>query len=192
MGKYTGAEVLVKTLKNEGVQHVFGISGHGIVALLEALRNEDGIDFFSTRHEENAAHMADGWARATGQIGVCCSTIGSGAANLVAGLYEAYTDSIPVLAITANVQSFLTYPFVDALEGLEALNSYQSITKWNAVVHDWSRIPELVQRAFREALTGRPGPVHLDIPLDLLIQEGEMDNFPEPKQYRPMGRARGD
>jgi thiamine pyrophosphate-dependent acetolactate synthase large subunit-like protein len=192
MEEYTGAELVVKTLRNEGVRHVFGISGHGIVALMEALRKEDGIDFFSARHEENAAHMADGWARATGQIGVCCSTVGSGAVNLASGLYEAYTDSSPVLAITANVQSFLSYPFVGALEGLDSLSFYRPITKWNAAVHQWSRIPELVQRAFREALTGRPGPVHLDIPLDILLQKGEAADLPRPQKYRSAGRLRGD
>ncbi len=192
MGEFTGAEVLVKALRNEGVRHVFGISGHGIVALMEALRREDGIDFFSARHEENAAHMADGWARATGEIGVCCSTVGSGAANLATGLYEAYADSSPVLAITANVQSHLAYPFVGALEDLDALAFYGPITKWNAAVHQWSRIPELVQRAFREALSGKPGPVHLDIPLDILLEKGEMEDFPEPKSYRTTGRPRGD
>jgi acetolactate synthase-1/2/3 large subunit len=192
MAEYTGAEVVVKALRNEGVRHVFGISGHGIVALMEALRKEEGIDFFSTRHEENAAHMADGWARATGQIGVCCSTVGSGAANLASGLYEAYADSSPVLAVTANVQSFLSYPFVGALEDMDSLSFYRPITKWNAAVHQWSRIPELVQRAFREALTGRPGPVHLDIPLDILLQKGEAGDLPIPENYRPMGRLRGD
>jgi len=192
MGEYTGAELLVKAFAKEGVEHVFGISGHGIVALMEALRKEDGMDFFSTRHEENAAHMADGWSRATGRIGVCCSTVGSGAANLASGLYEAYADSSPVLAITANVQRHLSYPFVGALEDLDSLAFYRPITKWNAAVHDWSRIPELVQRAFREALTGRPGPVHLDIPLDVLLQKGEIEGLPEPGSYRPMGRARGD
>ncbi|MBN2125578.1 MAG: thiamine pyrophosphate-binding protein [Deltaproteobacteria bacterium] len=192
MGEYTGGEVLVSALRNEGVQQVFGISGHGIIALLEALRNEDGIDFFSTRHEENAAHMADGWARATGRIGVCCSTVGSGAANLACGLYEAYTDSSPVLAITANVQRHLSYPFSGALEDMDSLALYRPITKWNAAVHQWSRIPELVQRAFREALSGRPGPVHLDIPLDVLLQKGEAGDLPVPQHYRATGRPRGD
>ncbi|MBI5604847.1 MAG: thiamine pyrophosphate-binding protein [Deltaproteobacteria bacterium] len=192
MAEFTGAEVLVKALRKEGIQHVFGISGHGLVAFMEALRREDGIDFFSTRHEENAAHMADGWARATGRIGVCCSTVGSGAANLAGGLYEAYADSSPVLAITANVQTFLSYPFVGALEDMDSLSLYKPITKWNAAVHQWSRIPELVQRAFREALTGRPGPVHLDIPLDIMLQKGEIGNLPVPENYRPIGRCRGD
>ncbi|UCE51154.1 MAG: thiamine pyrophosphate-binding protein [Desulfobacterales bacterium] len=192
MGEYTGADMVVKALKNEGVRHVFGISGHGLVALMEALRKEEGIDFFSTRHEENAGHMADGWARATGEIGVCCSTVGSGAANLVSGLYEAYVDSSPVLAVTANTQSFQSYPFVGALEDIDSLSLFRPVTKWNAGVHHWSRIPELVQRAFREALTGRPGPVHLDIPLDILCQKGEAGELPIPQNYRSTGRLRGD
>ncbi len=200
MAQLTGAEVLVKALKNEGVRHVFGISGHGIVALMEALRKEDNIDFVSPRHEENAAHMADGWARATGDIGVCCSTVGPGAVNLAVGLAEAHADNVPVLAITANNQSFRTYPFVGSLEDMDSLSFYRPVTKWNAVIHDWTRIPELVQRAFREALSGKPGPVHLDIPLDILCRQGDAADpsassgqvLPSPESYRPMGRVRGD
>jgi len=192
MGALTGAEVLVKALRKEGVDRVFGISGHGVIALVEALRNEDGIEFFSTRHEENAAHMADGSARATGRIGACCATVGSGVANLAAGLYEAHMDSVPVLAVTANVQSHLSYPSVGALEEMDSFAFYKPVTKWNAAVHQWSRIPELVQRAFREALTGKPGPVHLDVPLDILLQKGEAEDLPAPANYRPMGRPRGD
>ena len=125
-------------------------------------------------------------------MGGCCSTVGSGAANLASGLYEAYTDSSPVLAVTANTQSFISYPFVGALESMDTLSFYRPITKWNAAVHQRSRIPELVQRAFREALTGRPGPVHLDIPLDILLQKEEDVDLPAPEKYRPYGRLRGD
>jgi acetolactate synthase-1/2/3 large subunit len=192
MAELTGGEVLVKSLKNEGVRHVFGISGHGIVALMEALRREQGIDFFSSRHEENAGHMADGWTRATGKIGVCCSTVGSGAANLASGLYEAYADSSPVLALTANTQSFISYPFIGALESMDSAAIYRPITKWNATVHQRSRIQELVQRAFREALSGKPGPVHLDVPLDILCQKEEAGDLPVPQSYRSSGRLRGD
>ncbi len=193
MTRKTGAEVLVECLEKEGVRKVFGLSGHGLTMLLEALRNnKGGIQFVSTRHEENAAHMADGWARVTGEVGVCCSTVGPGAVNQAAGLAEAYADSIPVLAITANIQSFRAYPFVGSLEDMDSLAFYAPITKWNAVVHDWGRIPELVQRAFREATTGRPGPVHLDIPLDLLAQTGEAGDPADPKSYRAAGRPKGD
>lgn len=192
MAELTGGEVLVRFLKNEGVRYVFGISGHGIVTFMEALRKEKGIDFFSSRHEENASHMADGWARATGKIGVCCSTVGSGAANLASGLYEAYADSSPVLAITANTQSFLSYPFVGALESLDSLSFYRPITKWNATIHQRARIQELLQQAFREALSGKPGPVHLDIPLDILWQKEDAGDLPVPKSYRSTGRLRGD
>jgi thiamine pyrophosphate-dependent acetolactate synthase large subunit-like protein len=191
MAELTGAEVLVKALKNEGVRHVFGISGHGIVALIEALRTEAGIDLICPR-QENASNMADGWSRATGSMGVCCSTVGPGASALAAGLHEAYADNSPVLAITANTQSSINYPAIGAAEEFDSLSYYQPITKWNAIVHRWDRIPELVQRAFREALTGRPGPVHLDFPMDILCQKGEFTEMPLPSSYRPMGRVRGD
>ena len=192
MNEWRGADVLVKALRKEGVSKVFGISGHGITILLEAMRKEAGLDFVSPRHEESAAHMADGWARATGEIGVCVSTVGPGAVNQAAGLAEAYADSIPVLAITANIQSFISYPFVGALEDMDLLSYYRPITKWNAVVHDRSRVAELVRRAFREARSGRPGPVHLDIPVDILCEPGPAADLPDPETYRPTGRVRGD
>ena len=192
MSRKTGAEVLVACLEKEGVRKVFGISGHGVTVLLEAMRREPGLDFISPRHEESAAHMADGWARATGGVGVCVSTVGPGAVNQAAGLAEAYADSIPVLAITANLQSFLSYPAVGFLEDMDTLNFYRPITKWNAVVHRRDRMAELVQRAFREARSGRPGPVHLDVPLDVLCQSGAAVELPGPEFYRPAGRLRGD
>ena len=192
MGDKNGAEVLVEALRKENVSKAFGISGHGVTVLLEAMRREPGLDFISPRHEESAAHMADGWARATGDVGVCISTVGPGAVNQAAGLAEAYADSIPVLAITANLQSFLSYPAVGFLEDMDTLNFYRPITKWNAVVHRRDRMAELVQRAFREARSGRPGPVHLDVPLDVLCQSGPAAELPGPDFYRPAGRLRGD
>ena len=192
MAEINGAEVLVKALAKEGVKKVFGVSGHGVTVLLEALRNEPSIDFISPRHEENAAHMADGWARATGDVGVCISTVGPGAVNQAAGLAEAYADSIPVLAVTANIQSFISYPAVGSLEDLDTLTYYKPITKWNAVVHDRRRVGELAQWAFRYARSGRPGPVHLDIPLDIMCEPGPDVDLPAPASYRAMGRLRGD
>jgi thiamine pyrophosphate-dependent acetolactate synthase large subunit-like protein len=188
----SGAEVLIKALRAEGVTKVFGISGHGLVTFLEGLRNEPGIEFVSSRHEESAAHMADAWARVTGEVGVCASTVGPGAVNLAAGLAEAYADNIPVLAVTANIQSFISYPGIGALEDMDSFAFFKPITKWNAVVHDRGRVAELVQRAFREATTGRPGPVHLDVPMDILCQRGPAPTLPEPRTYRAMGRVRGD
>ena len=187
-----GAEILVKALRNEGVSKIFGISGHGIISFLEAIRKEEGINFISTRHEENAAHMADGWARVSGDVGVCVSTVGPGAVNQAAGMAEAYADSIPVIAITANIQSFLSYPSVGFLEDMDSLHLYRPVTKWNTVVNQRARIPDLVQRAFREARTGRPGPVHLDIPLDIMSEDGADVNLLPPANYRPFGRPAGD
>lgn len=192
MGEVNGAEVLVKALRREGIRQIFGLSGHGVTVLLEAIRNEPGMSFVSPRHEESAAHMADGWARATGEVGVCVSTVGPGAVNQAAGLAEAYADSIPVLAITANTQSFVSYPSLGFLEDMDNFNYYKPITKWNAVVHDRRRMAELVHRAFREARGGRPGPVHLDLPLDIMCRKGVEAELPEPAAYRALGRPRGD
>lgn len=184
-----GGECIVKALKKEGVRVVFGLSGHGLVAFLEAIRKEGDIQFVSVRHEENAGHMADAWARGTGNVGVCCTTVGPGAANIVPGVAAAWADGSPVIVITVNNSRACTYPFWGSLEDLDSFSLFRPITKWNAVVADRSRIPELISRAFREALTGRRGPVHLDIPLDVMWQRGPELSFSEPNKSKAMGET---
>ena len=188
----TCGEVLAKSLKKEGVKFVFGVPGGQLFPFTEAVSREDGMEVITTRHEENAAHMADAVSRLTGTIGVCFGTTGPGATNLLPGVAAAYADSIPLLAITPNNQTFCTYPFIGSLQDGDHKNLYNPITKWNAVVQDWKRIPELVHTAFRQALSGRPGPVHLDIPSDIMFSKGSLEAFPEPRSYRAHGRPRAD
>ncbi len=125
------------------------------------------------RHEAAAAHATDACSRLTGQPGVCVGTVGPGATNLVGGVYPAFADSIPLIVITAQNQTWRSYPDQGSQQTLDQLTLFKAVTKWNAVVSNWKRIPELVRWAFRAALSGKPGPVHLDFPADVLFQTGD-------------------
>ncbi|MGQ9572676.1 MAG: thiamine pyrophosphate-binding protein, partial [Dehalococcoidia bacterium] len=190
VSKILGADVLVKCLIQEDIRFIFGIPGGQLTTLLDAIHRfgrEEGLDFIMTRHEQAAAHMADTYARLTGKVGVCVGTVGPGAVDLVPGVYEAYVNSIPVLALTAQNQTWRSYPDHGSTQGCDHLGLFRPITKWNAVVSHWKRIPEMVREAFRQATTGRPGPVHLDLPVDVLFEEGEEEEIEilPPARYRP-------
>jgi len=185
-------EVLAKLLKKEGVKYIFGVPGGQLFPFIQAISQEEGMEVITTRHEENAAHMADAVSRLTGTIGVCFGTTGPGATNMLPGVAAAYADSIPLLAITPNNQTFCTYPFIGGLQDGNHKQLYSAVTKWNAVIHDWNRIPELFQTAVRMAYNGRPGPVHLDIPADIMFKKGEVGDLPEPQSYRFSGKVRAD
>ena len=190
MSKILGADVLVKCLLQEDVRFIFGIPGGQLTTLLDAIHRfgrEEGLDFIMTRHEQAAAHMADTYSRLTGKVGVCVGTVGPGAVDLVPGVYEAYVNSIPILALTAQNQTWKSYPDHGSTQGCDHLGLFKPITKWNAVVSHWKRIPEMVQEAFRQATSGRPGPVHLDLPVDVLFEEGEEEEITilPPARYRP-------
>ncbi len=197
MARLLGADVLVKCLIQEDVRFVFGIPGGQLTTLLDAIHRfgrEEGLDFIMTRHEQAAAHMADTYSRLTGKVGVCVGTVGPGAVDLVPGVYEAYVNSIPILVLTAQNQTWKSYPDHGATQGCDHLGLFKPITKWNAVVSHWKRIPAMVQEAFREATTGRPGPVHLDLPVDVLFEEGdeEQADILPPSRYRPTAPPTAD
>ncbi len=197
MAKITGGELLVKALLKEKVKYVFGIPGGQLTTFVDAIYRvgkPQGMDFIMTRHESAAASMADALARVSGQVGVCCGTVGPGALNLAAGVAAAYNDSIPMVVITPQIHSNRCYPFKGSQQQLDQLTFFQPITKWNAVVHCWERIPEMVQWAFRVATTGRPGPTHLDICVDTLFAMGEEESveLDPPENYRPMNPPCGD
>jgi len=197
MGRISGADVLVKCLLKEGVRYIFGVPGDQLNPITDAIHRfgrEAGLDFITTRHEQAAAHMADAWARVTGQPGVCMGTVGPGAADLVPGVYPAFADSIPMLVITAQNQTWRSYPDHGSMQGLEQVPLFAPITKWNALVGSWRRIPELVQRAFRVAVSDKPGPVHLDFPSDVLTAKGEEGDLllPPPERYRAPRPPVGD
>jgi acetolactate synthase-1/2/3 large subunit len=194
MPRITGGEVLKRCLIQENVKYVFGVPGDQLYPFLDAVYKDERIEFIMMRHEAAAAHAADAWARLTGKPGVCIGTVGPGAVNLVSGVYPAYADSIPVIVITAQNQTWQSYPDRGSQQALDQLTLFKPVTKWNAVINHWKRIPELVHWAFRIALTGRPGPVHLDIPSDILYQTGEEDEveFTPPPSYRPLAHPVGD
>ena len=197
MGKLLGADVLIKCLLQENAQFIFGIPGAqplGITDAIHRFGRREGLDFIMTRHEQAAAHMADTFSRLTGRPGVCLGTVGPGAVDLVPGVYEAFVNSIPMLVLTCQNQTWRSYPDHGSTQGCNQLDLFRPITKWSAVVSHWSRMAPLVQEAYRMALTGRPGPVHLDLPVDVLFDEGEEEEVRilPPARYRPTSPASAD
>ncbi len=160
----TGAQILVEALIKEGVSQIFGIPGGSLLPAFDALYGSK-VKVVLTRHEQGAAHMADGYARATGKVGVCIATSGPGATNLVTGLATANMDSIPVVAITGQVATHLIGN--DAFQEADATGVMRPVTKHNFMVKNIQDLPRVLQEAFYIARTGRPGPVHVDIPVDI-------------------------
>jgi acetolactate synthase I/II/III large subunit len=174
------AEVIIKCLMEENVEVVFGYPGAAIVPVYEALRKSD-IKHVLVRHEQAAGHGASGYARATGKTGVCIVTSGPGATNLITGIATAYMDSIPLVAITGQVRSSLIGK--DVFQEADIIGSTASFTKHSYLVKDAKDIPRIIKEAFHIAATGRPGPVLIDIPVD--IQNIEIDyNYPESVSIR--------
>ena len=166
MSKLTGAERGVECLKDQGVDTVFGYPGGSILNIYDALyQHQDEITHILTSHEQGAAHAADGYARATGKVGVCLATSGPGATNLVTGIATAYMDSVPVVAITCNVTNSLLGK--DSFQEIDITGVTMPITKYNFIVKDVNRLAKVIRRAFTIAQTGRPGPVLVDITKDV-------------------------
>ncbi len=173
------------------MEFIFGIPGDQTCPMLDAIRRfgaETGLQFIMTRHEQAAAHMADAYARVTGKPAVCTGTVGPGAANLVPGVYPAWADSIPMVILTGQNQTWKSYPERGSMQSLDQVRLFEPITKWSARITNWRRIPELVQRAFRVAVSGRPGPVHLDLHVDVMVEMGEEESLDfqvkSPERYR--------
>jgi thiamine pyrophosphate-dependent acetolactate synthase large subunit-like protein len=186
--KLTGAEALVRVLLGEGVDAVFGIVGGKLSPFFHALSREPRIRYIGVRHEAAAPMMAAAAYAGTGRMAIAVGELGPGALNLAAGLGFALNNNLPLLAITTNQHRASSYPHVGVFMDLDTRAVTAPLTKWSAVVGDARRMPELARRAFREALSGRPGPVHLDIPQDVL---GEASLFAAdefdlgPERYRP-------
>jgi len=181
MPKMTTMEVAVRILESEGVRQIFGIPGAGILPLYRALKDLGTIKHMVTRHEEGAIHMADGYARAIGTVGVCATTSGPGASNFVTGLYTAQVDSIPILAITGqNVRAQLDR---EAFQAVNIAEIVRPVTKRAYCVKDAAMVPWVFREAFKIMKEGRPGPVLIDLPLDVQKEEIEYDpdtDFPLP------------
>ena len=165
MGARTGAEDVVAALAGAGVRHVFGLPGTTIMDILDALARQDTVRYITVRHEQVAAFMADGYARASGRVGVCLASRGPGAANMVIGVHNSHAESIPILAVVGQVGDDIAARH--AFEETDLLTMFAPMTKWAVEVHDTARIPELTVRAVRTAAAGRPGPVLLSLPLDV-------------------------
>jgi len=170
--KMTGAQILIECLKQEKVEVMFGYPGGVVLPIFDRLYDAP-IKFILTRHEQGAAHAADGYARATGRVGVCLATSGPGATNLVTGLATAYMDSIPMVAITGQVKTFLIGN--DAFQEADITGITRPITKHNYLVEDIKDLARIIKEAFHIASTGRPGPVLIDLPVDIQQQETEFE-----------------
>ena len=168
----TGSQIVVECLKEQGVDTVFGYPGGAILNIYDELyRHQDEIHHILTSHEQGASHAADGYARSTGKVGVCFATSGPGATNLVTGIATAYMDSVPMVAITCNVNVPLLGK--DSFQEIDIAGITMPITKHNFIVKDVNDLADTIRRAFRIAKKGRPGPVLVDIPKDVTANKAE-------------------
>ena len=177
MMQMTGSQILIECLKEQGVDTVFGYPGGAILNVYDELyRHRGEIRHVLTSHEQGASHAADGYARATGRVGVCLATSGPGATNLVTGIATAYMDSVPLVAITCNVGVSLLGK--DSFQEVDIAGITMPITKHNFIVKDVHRLADTLRRAFAIAKSGRPGPVLVDIPKDVTAATAAFENRP--------------
>ena len=174
--KMTGAQIVCESLVKEGVEVIFGLPGGVVIPLYDTLPQYPQLRHVLVRHEQGAAHAADGYARASGKVGVCLATSGPGATNLVTGIANAYLDSVPVVAITGQVAR----PFIgkDAFQEVDTTGITLPITKHNYLVLDVGSLARIVKESFHLARTGRPGPVLIDVPSDVFAGQVEY-HYPE-------------
>jgi acetolactate synthase-1/2/3 large subunit len=181
----TGAQALMESLRREGVEVIFGYPGGVLLPIYDVLYDVKDIRHILVRHEQGAAHAADGYARASGKVGVCLATSGPGATNLVTGIATAYMDSVPIVAITGQVPTFAIGK--DAFQEADITGITMPITKHNYLLTKAADVPRVLKEAFHVARTGRPGPVLVDFPRD--VQQAELDfEYPEKVElrgYRP-------
>ena len=176
-----GADLLIESLKHEDVEYIFGVQGGAAMPIFDALYEAKGIQLITMRHEQGAAHAADGYARATGKVGVALATSGPGATNLVTGIATAHMDSIPMVAITGQVPTQLIGN--DAFQECDVLGVTRPICKHSYLIKDSSEVPEVVAEAFHIASTGKPGPVVIDFAKDAQFAESEL-YYPEQVNLR--------
>ena len=169
--KMTGAQIILEGLVREGVEVIFGILGGAILPLYDTLPQYPQLRHILVRHEQCAAHAADGYARATGKVGVCMATSGPGATNLVTGIANAHLDSSPIVAITGQVPRAMIGK--DAFQETDITGITLPITKHNYLVRDTASLARVIKEAFYLARTGRPGPVLIDAPRDVFTEQVE-------------------
>ncbi len=181
-----GKDIIVEALKQEGVEVIFGFPGGAIIDINDALEKDGTIKYVLVRHEQGATHAADGYARATGKVGVCLVTSGPGATNTVTGIATAYMDSIPMVVLTGQVPTALIGN--DAFQEVDIVGITRPCTKHNYLVKDVKDLPRILKEAFYLARTGRPGPVLIDLPKDVQNQKAEF-KYPETiklRSYNPV------
>ncbi len=186
MTKIPGKQMVVEALKKEGVDVVFGFPGGAIIDVYDALEKDGTIKHVLVRHEQGAAHAADGYARASGKVGVCIATSGPGATNTVTGIATAYMDSIPIVVFTGQVPTGLIGN--DAFQEVDIVGITRPCTKHNYLVKDVKDLPRILKEAFYLARSGRPGPVLIDLPKDVQNAKAEF-NYPEKiklRSYNPV------
>jgi len=182
-----GSEIIIECLKEQGVDTVFGYPGGAILNLYDELyKHSDEIHHVLTSHEQGAAHAADGYARSTGKVGVCFATSGPGATNLVTGIATAHMDSVPIVAITCNVNVSLLGK--DSFQEIDITGITIPITKHNFIVKDIKDLAETIRRAFTIAKSGRPGPVLIDVPKDVTAPTNKYEYMP--MKPIPVGRVK--
>jgi acetolactate synthase-1/2/3 large subunit len=194
MPRLNGGEIIARYLEKEGVEYLVGIPGHGSTNLLDAF-NDSEVEVIQPRHEQGATHLADGYARASGNPLAVFTSIGPGATNTVTGAATAYVDSIPMVIFTGAPQ---THEYGEGiLQEIERQKPgdfpsvMEPVTKQSFVVDDVERLPRILRRAFQTALSGRPGPVHIDVPMDVQGAAADVE-LPEPTEHRPHSRPGGD
>ncbi|MFC1806784.1 biosynthetic-type acetolactate synthase large subunit [Candidatus Omnitrophota bacterium] len=183
--KMKGAKILIESLLKEDVECMFGYPGGSVLPIFDEIF-EAPIKFILTRHEQGAVHAADGYARATGKVGVCLATSGPGATNLVTGIATAFMDSVPLVAITGQVKTFLIGN--DAFQEADVTGITRPISKHNYLVKDVNNLANIIKEAFHIARSGRPGPVVIDLPVDVTMAEAEF-SYPDEvniRSYKPV------
>src|SRR5262245_47746729 len=182
MSEVRGGRAVVDCLKAEGVRYVFGIVGATFLDVLDTLYDDHSVEYVNVRHEQGGAFMADGLARVTGQPGVCLVTAGPGATNLLTGVAAAHVAYSPVVVLVGGIDT--GHYGKDAFQEYDLVSMFRPVTKLAIQIGKAQRIPELLRAAFRAAMTGRPGPVFVEIPRDVLSEEMPEGAMPAPATYR--------
>jgi len=181
MPKMSAGRAVIESLRAEEVRYVYGIVGSCMIEIIDALHDRQDIAWVGTRHEQGAAHMADGYARVSGKVGVCMATNGPGATNLTTGISVARLSHSPLVAITGA--PMLSQMHRDSFQEIDQVAMFKPLTKWSAQAPRADMIPELFRHAFRVATSGKKGPVHVDLPRDILNEEIDVE-MPAPARYR--------
>ncbi len=184
----TVSSVLLRILKKHGIRHVFGLPAAQLSLVMDGVGKDPWFKYVTVRHEEAAGHMAHAIAKLTDSMAMCFATVGPGATNMVPGVAAAWADNVPLLVVTPNNQVDSINPPRELLQNADQLGLYRPITKWSAQISHPERAPELIERALHVARTGRPGPVHLDIPCDVASWpcHHDLDSIPTIDPQRPV------